>query len=336
MKKKLLVIFGPTGSGKSDLAVILSKKFKGEVISADSRQVYRHLDIGTGKITKKEMKGIPHHLLSFVSPKRIFTVKEFREKALKIIEKIHQKNKLPILCGGSNFWIQVVADGLKFPEVKPDYKLREKLAKLSSQELYLILQKLDKKRAKTIEPKNKRRLIRAIEIIKKTKKSIPKIGFTKNFDTLKIALFLEKEELEKRIEKRLNEWLKKGLLEEVKKLRKMKVSWRRIEDFGLEYKWLSLYLRGKINYQEMKEKSLRSIIKYSKKQLSWLRNKEKDVVWLDVSKKNWQKKVEKMVALWLSKKEEKRKKEGLSILEGRRKRKELKISLKGKSSKKIS
>ncbi len=147
---------------------------------------------------------------------------------------------------------------------------------------------------------------------------------------------MEKEELEKRIEKRLNEWLKKGLLEEVKKLRKMKVSWRRIEDFGLEYKWLSLYLRGKINYQEMKEKSLRSIIKYSKKQLSWLRNKEKDVVWLDVSKKNWQKKVEKMVALWLSKKEEKRKKEELSILEGRRKRKELKISLKGKSSKKIS
>ncbi len=122
---KIIVILGPTASGKSDLAVILAKKFNGEVISADSRQVYRGLNIGSGNITKKEMSGVPHHLLDVVSPKKIFTVAQYQKFARAAINRIWQKNKLPILCGGTGFYIQAVIDGLIIPEVKPNLKLRK-------------------------------------------------------------------------------------------------------------------------------------------------------------------------------------------------------------------
>jgi len=166
-EKKLIVILGPTASGKSEMAIKLAKRFNGEIISADSRQVYKEMDIGTGKLTKKEMKGIPHYLLDVASPKRRFTVVQYRKLALKAIEKIFKKGKIPILCGGTGFYIQAVIDGLVIPEVPPDWKLRKKLEKKSVKELFNQLEKIDPQRAKTIEPKNKRRLIRALEIVKK-------------------------------------------------------------------------------------------------------------------------------------------------------------------------
>ncbi|MDP2967519.1 MAG: tRNA (adenosine(37)-N6)-dimethylallyltransferase MiaA, partial [bacterium] len=171
--KKLIVILGPTASGKSELAVRLAKKFNGEVISADSRQVYKGMDIGTGKITKKEMQNIPHHLLNVTSPKRRFTVAQYRKLALKAIDKIFKKGKIPILCGGTGFYIQAVVDGIVIPEVKPDWRLRSNLEQLSTEELFNRLKKLDPKRAKTIDKKNRRRLIRALEIVIKTKKPVP-------------------------------------------------------------------------------------------------------------------------------------------------------------------
>ena len=209
MLKKLIVILGPTASGKSELAIKLAKKlapyqtedsgagFNGEIISADSRQVYKGMDIGTGKVTpdtnpalyvasnyfsmprerdstgqakKKDIftyKGIPHYCIDVASPKRRFTVVQYRKLALKAINKIHKKGKIPILCGGTGFYIQAVVDGVVIPEVPPDWELRKKLEKKLVEELYKILKKLDPKRAKTIEKKNKRRLIRALEIVKK-------------------------------------------------------------------------------------------------------------------------------------------------------------------------
>ena len=166
--KKLVVIVGPNASGKSDLAVKLAKKFNGEVVSADSRQVYKGMDIGTGKITKEEMQGIPHYLLDVASPKRRFSVAQYQKKAIEAIKKIQKKGKLPILCGGTGFYVQAVVDGLVFPKVKPDWKLRKKLEQKSAKGLYEYLKKLDPERAKTIEKDNKRRLIRAIEIVLKT------------------------------------------------------------------------------------------------------------------------------------------------------------------------
>ncbi|MDP2362412.1 MAG: tRNA (adenosine(37)-N6)-dimethylallyltransferase MiaA, partial [Ignavibacteria bacterium] len=171
--KKLIVVLGQTSSGKSELAVKLAEKFNGEIISADSRQIYKGMDIGTGKITKKEMRGIPHYLLDIASPKRRFSVAQYRKLVIKAINKIFNKGKIPILCGGTGFYIQAVVDGIIIPEVKPDWRLRSDLEQLSTEELFNRLKKLDPKRAKTIDKNNRRRLIRALEIVIKTKKPVP-------------------------------------------------------------------------------------------------------------------------------------------------------------------
>ena len=162
---KLIIIIGPTGSGKSSLAVNLARQFNGEVISADSRQVYKGLNIGSGKITKREMKGVPHYLLDVASPKKTFTITQYQKLASIALNKIWQKNKLPILCGGTGFYVHAVLSGTSYQSVKPNLKLRRALEKLSAQELFNKLKKLDLKRAATIQKENKRRLIRALEII---------------------------------------------------------------------------------------------------------------------------------------------------------------------------
>ena len=164
LKPKILVILGPTATGKSGMAVRLAKKFNGEIISADSRQVYKGLDIGSGKITEKEMLGVAHHLLDIANPKRKFSVTDFKEKAEKTIEDILKRSRLPIICGGTGFYIQALVDNLILPEVAPNLSLRKKLEKKTPAELFEILKKLDPKRADSIERQNPRRLIRAIEI----------------------------------------------------------------------------------------------------------------------------------------------------------------------------
>src|SRR3989344_8669425 len=172
---KVVVILGPTATGKSALAVKLAKKlarhkwggFNGaEIISADSRQIYKGLDIGTGKITEKEMAGVPHHLLDVVTPKRRFTVVEYQTLAREKIAEIFSRGHLPIICGGTGFYISALVDGTVLPDVPPNPKLRAHLKKETSETLFNMLLKLDPRRAKTIDPKNSRRLIRAIEIVK--------------------------------------------------------------------------------------------------------------------------------------------------------------------------
>ncbi|NOY35659.1 MAG: tRNA (adenosine(37)-N6)-dimethylallyltransferase MiaA, partial [bacterium] len=162
--KKMVVVLGPTASGKSDLAVDLARKLDGEIISADSRQVYRGMDIGTGKVTKKEMRGVTHHLLDVANPKKIFTVVDFKKKAERALEDIWSRGKLPIVCGGTGFYIQAITGGVAIPEVKPDWKLRNKLEKKTAEQLFAELKKLNPERAKMIDAKNPRRLIRAIEV----------------------------------------------------------------------------------------------------------------------------------------------------------------------------
>jgi len=293
-KPKVLAIFGPTASGKSNLAVYLAKKFNGEVVSADSRQVYKGMDLGTGKITKKEMAGIKHYCLDIASPKRQFSAAQFQKKAKKAIKEILKKGKLPIVCGGSNFWLHTLIEGLVLPEAKPDKKLRERLEKLPKEKLYELLKKADKRRAKTIEKENKRRLVRALEIIIQTKKPVPEKQFKKEYNVLKLAIKTKREELKNKIKERLKKRLKQGMIEEVKKLRKQGLSWKRLESFGLEYKWLSLYLQKKINRQEMEKNLFKDIIRYAKKQISWLKNKEASLFWV----KN-KKEAQKIVKQWL-------------------------------------
>ena len=294
MDKKLIVILGPTASGKSGLAVKLAKKFNGEIISADSRQVYRGMDIGTGKVTKKEMEGIFHYLLDVVSPKRRFTVFQYRKLAINAINKILKKGKIPVLCGGTGFYIQAVVDGILIPEVPPDWKLRKKLEKKSLKELFFQLKKLDPKRAKKIDKKNPRRLIRALEVIIKTKKPIPALkkkplpypvlmlGIKKDFQTLK-----------KLIKGRLLKRLKRGMIAEVKRLKKSGVSWKRLEDFGLEYRWITKFLQKKISFLEMKKELQKDIEHFAKRQMNWFKRDQK-IRWV----KNY-KEAEKLVKKFL-------------------------------------
>ena len=291
---KLVVIVGPNASGKSDLAVKLAKRFNGEVVSADSRQVYKGMDIGTGKITKEEIQGISHHLLDVASPKRRFSVVQYQKKAIEVIKKIQRKGKLPILCGGTGFYVQAVVDGLVFPKVKPDWRFRKKLEQKSAKELYEYLKKLDPERAKTIEKDNKRRLIRAIEIVLKTGKPVPKLQKQKLFDVLMIGIKRNKKELKERIRKRLKKRLKQGMIEEVKKLKESGLSWKRLEEFGLEYRWIARYLQGKIDYQEMIEKLQKDIEDFAKRQMTWFK-RDKRICWIQNYKE-----AEKLVRKFLS------------------------------------
>ena len=278
--KKLIVILGQTASGKSELAVKVAKKFQGEIISADSRQVYKGLDIGTAKIKKQEMKGIPHHLLSIVSPKRRYNVVSYQKAAYSAILAIFKRKHVPILVGGSPLYIYSVVDGWALPKVVPNKKLRLQMEKLSIRELLLRLHKLDPARAKSIEQKNKRRLIRAIEIVLLTGKPVPPLK--KNplpYPVLFLGIERTKEEIKKRIKKRFLLMLKKGFLNEIKELRKQGLSWKKIESFGLEYREGAEYLEGKISKKEMTEKAVRATEDFARRQMVWFK-KDQRIYWV--------------------------------------------------------
>ncbi len=278
--KKLVVILGPTAAGKTDLSIALAKKFKGEVVSADSRQVYKGMDIGTGKITKKEMQGVPHYLLDVASPKRKFTIAQFKKRALRAIRKIQRRGKIPFLVGGTAFYIQTIIDGIKIPKVKPDWKLRKRLEKKTPQQLFSLLQKKDPRRAKDIDRHNKRRLIRALEIVHKTRRPVPLIEKSPpQWSVLVLGVKRGPEELKKRIKKRLKRELRKGVTAEIKRLRGSGLSWKRLESFGLEYRWIAKYLQEKISREEMEERLQKDIEHFAKRQMTWFK-KEKRIHWV--------------------------------------------------------
>lgn len=285
-KPKIIVIVGPTASGKSDLGVEIAlrlaqgkPKIGGEIISADSRQVYRGMDIGTGKITKKEMKGVPHHLLDVASPKRDFNVSNFKKLAERKTKEIVARGNMPIIVGGTGFWIDALVYDFNLPEIKPDKKLRAKLEKMPVEKLFEKLKELDLKRAKTIDSKNPRRLIRALEVVLLSKKPMPKLKRELKYDVLFIGIKKDKKELEKKIHKRLIRRLDNGMIEEVKKLRESGVLWKRLDNFGLEYRYISYYLRGLLSYDEMVARLFSAIKKYAKRQMTWFR-KNKEIRWV--------------------------------------------------------
>jgi len=277
---KIIVILGPTSSGKSDVAIKLARKFNGEIISADSRQIYRGMDIGSGKITKAEQKLAKHWMLDIVSPKTNFNAAQFKKKAEKIIADILSRGKVPIICGGTGFWIKSIVDNVTYPEVKPDWKLREKLNKKSVAELFAMLKKLDPERASTVDAKNKVRLIRAIEICKAIGKVPVLSEENRNYNFLQIGISWPKEKLHERIKIRLDQRFKEGMISEIKRLHfKDKVSWKRLESFGLEYRQIALYLQKKISEDSMKEHLFQEIKNYAKRQMTWFR-KDKRILWL--------------------------------------------------------
>jgi len=281
--QKIIAIVGPTASGKSDLAVELAKKFKGEVVSADSRQVYKGLDIGTGKITKKEMRGVPHHLLDVVSPKKVFTAAEYKVQAEQAIEKILAKGKVPIICGGTGFYIQALVDNILYPEVPPNPELRKELSTKTDKELFLILMQLDARRAAKIDLKNPRRLVRAIEIAQALGQ-VPEPVSNPQYESLQIGIDIDNKTLEEKIKKRLIMRINKGMIKEAEKLHKQGVTWKRMEELGLEYRYLARFLQKKISKDEMIEQLTTKIIQYAKRQKTWFK-KDTRIKWFTLAEK---------------------------------------------------
>lgn len=264
--KEVIVILGQTATGKSKLAVKVAKKFSGEIISADSRQIYKGLDIGTGKITKVEMQSIPHHLLSLINPKKRFTVVNFKKLADEKIKEIIARGNTPIICGGTGFYIDSVTKGIIIPEVPPNTKLRLKLENKSADELFIILKHLDSARAKTIDIQNKVRLIRAIEIAEFLGK-VPKIKIRKpKYKFIKVGLLLPEKALVKKIRKRVKRMFSDGLLSEIRRLKKAGVSKKRLREFGFEY------------YEPTEERVVLASIQYAKRQKTWFK-RDKDIKW---------------------------------------------------------
>ncbi len=287
MKNKLIVILGPTATGKSNFAVRLAKKIKhAEIISADSRQVYKGLDIGSGKITKKEMRGVPHHLLDVANPKKVFSVSEYQKLANKAIADIIARGNTPILVGGTGLYIDAVVYGTVFPEVPPNKVLRKKLESKTVQSLFKILQKLDSARAKTIDAQNPVRLIRAIEIATALGK-VPAFVQKEQYDTEFIGLTLPDDILKKKIHTRLLARMKIGMVREVANLHKKGLSWKRLESFGLEYRSIAQYLQknppsarsgGGGSKKEMLVELEKAIWQYTKRQMTWFKRNKK-VIW---------------------------------------------------------
>ncbi len=309
-KPKIIVILGQTATGKSDFAVDIAKKINGEIISADSRQVYRGMDLGTGKITKKETRGIPHYMIDIVSPKnKTFSVSEYQKVGSKKINEILKKGKTPIICGGTGYYIDSLIKKISFPEVAPNKKIREELEPKTTEELFKLLKKLDKDRAQNIDPKNRVRLIRAIEIAK-TLGKVPKIkekGLShmsdmqeNNFEILKLGLAFPKEELKERIYIRLIKRIKKGMLKEMENLHKNGLSWKKMESFGLEYRYCAFYLQEKISKEEMVEKLFSQIWHFAKRQNTWFK-RDKEIIWINPTKQDEQEKAFMSVKKFLNK-----------------------------------
>ncbi len=277
-KQKLLAIVGPTASGKTSLSIYLAQKLKGEVISADSRQVYKGLDIGTGKVTKKEMAGVPHHLLDVCSPKKQFTVDQYVRLAEKAYSSVLQNTGIAIVVGGTGLYVDMLVGRMSYPDVPPNEALRAKLEKKTPAQLYAMLLKADPVRAASIDKHNPRRLVRALEIAKAIGAS-PAQSAAPKYDVLWLGINPGQEKLKANIRKRLLARMKAGMLAEAKQLHKQGVSYKRMEELGLEYRYLARLLQDKLTHKEFMAELTRAINDYSKRQMTWFK-RNKEIQWI--------------------------------------------------------
>ena len=281
-KQKLVVIVGPTASGKTALSIMLAKRFGGEVISADSRQVYCGLDIGTEKVSPSEMDGVPHHLINVVDPTTVYTAADFARDAADAINALTARNHLPIVAGGTFFYIDALLGTVELPAVPPDPELRAQLEQLPAEKLFASLQHLDSTRAATIDRHNKRRLIRALEIVKALGSVPPNTTLPESeheqYDVLWLGIKTDKNVLRARLRARAAAALERGLIEETKQLLENGVSKERLMEIGLEYALVIEFLEEKISSSELLQKLEEKNWQYAKRQLMWLKRNEK-ITW---------------------------------------------------------
>ncbi len=293
-KPKVLVIVGPTASGKTSLSIELAKHFHGEVVSADSRQVYRGLDLGTGKVTKNEMQNIPHHLLDVAHPTDVYTAHDYIRDAEKAVREIFARGNLPIIAGGTFFYIDALLGKFTLPEVPPNLLLRKKLEERDTPALYALVKAKDPAYAEIVDRENPRRLIRALEIIEALG-SMRRHESEPLYDALTFGIDLPPEELHANITQRLTSRIEAGMVEEVKRLHEGGLSYERMDDLGLEYRYIARHLQGLLPYGEMLTEIETKSRQFAKRQMTWLK-RNKDIVWID---KNEMENIEKRVVEFL-------------------------------------
>jgi len=282
-KSPLIVVLGATASGKSALGIALAQQFHGEIVSADSRQVYRGMDIGTAKVTPQERALVPHHLLDVADPLEIYTVSQFQRQAIEAIGDILARGQQPFLVGGSPHYIQSVVDHLDLPHIAPDYALRTQLEACPLAELVAQLEELDPQSAARIDRNNARRVIRALEVCLISGKpfSQQRGVATSPYHCLLLGTNWPRNVLYQRIDARVDERMRQGMVQEVRSLLEQGVSHERLEAFGLEYRYISRWLRGEFtNEAEMVTRLKYAIHDFTRRQLTWFRKDER-IVWLE-------------------------------------------------------
>jgi len=296
-KPKVIVILGPTSTGKTSLSVSIAQKYNGEIISADSRQVYKGLDLLSGKVTLEEKKDVEHYLLDVAELNENFSVAEYKSEATKAIEKIIEKQKTPIICGGTGFYIDTLIYDSVLPEVLPNLILRKKLEEKTTTELFKMLKQLDPRRSKNIDEKNRVRLVRALEIAQELGKSPSARRVPKSpYKLLLIGLDMDDDILKKRIRRRIDERIKNGMIEEAKTLLSQGVSKEKLLLLGLDAGYGAKVALGEMDVDEMKEKLWSDTWKYVRRQRTWWKRNE-NIHWfspMDVS--NIQNKIEEFLS----------------------------------------
>lgn len=292
-KIPLLVLFGPTASGKTALAVELCKRFHGEVVTADSMQVYQKMDIGTAKPTLKEREGIAHHMIDVVPPDAPYSLADYVQQAKKVIEQISSRGKLPVLAGGTGLYIDTLLDNVQLGQAQADPEYREQLWQLAQQQgneaVYELLQQRDPQTAQTVHANNVKRVIRALEIYHVT--GIPQSEHIKRsrtepspYNAVKFCIQAERQTLYQRIEARVDLMIQNGLVEEVEQLKKMGLDESYTSMQGIGYKEILWYLQGKMSLEEAVDQIKQSTRRYAKRQITWFK-REKDTISVEMEEK---------------------------------------------------
>jgi tRNA dimethylallyltransferase len=285
---RLLAVVGPTGVGKSKLVLNLAQALDGEIVSADSRQVYRYMDIGTAKPSREERALVPHHLIDIVNPDEDFSLAQYQHLAYRAIEDVHQRHKLALLVGGSGLYVWSVLDGWGIPPVAPApefrHSLEEKVAKVGKDELYQELARVDPVAAQRIDPRNVRRTIRALEVYRGAEVPFSQLQgkTTPPFNTLIIGLTADRAELYRRIDLRVDEMIKRGLVDEVKWLVSKGYDFNLPAMSGIGYKQIGMFLRGELTLAAAVQQIKFETHRLARHQYSWFRLKDDRIRWFDI------------------------------------------------------
>jgi tRNA dimethylallyltransferase len=284
----LVAIVGPTATGKSQLAIRLAQRFNGEIVSADSRQVYRHMDIGTAKPSWKELSSVPHHLIDIIDPDEDFSLAQYQELANSSIKDIQRRSKLPFLVGGSGLYVWAVLGGWEIPRVPPDTELRrsleERVVRDGGEQLYRELQRMDPVAAQGIDPRNVRRVIRALEVSQQAGAPFSRLR-QKNpppFDMLITGLTTDRAELYRRVDSRVDRMIERGLVEEVKRLVDMGYDFSLPSMSGIGYGQIGACLRGETTLETVIQKIKNETHRFVRHQYGWFRLSDKRIRWFDI------------------------------------------------------